>query len=149
MSDLDSYYELRQRRVRVGGEMLTVFSRAALGTWETGLAPARLLSEQIDIAPHAQVLNMHCGAGLIACGTFVLIGHVPGDADASGIVDVDDVVFLINYVFAQGPEPVPIESGDVDCSGTVDVDDVVWLINFIFSSGNAPCDIDGDGMLDC
>jgi hypothetical protein len=69
--------------------------------------------------------------------------------EASGGVDIDDVVYLINYVFASGPEPVPYESGDVDCSGGVDIDDIVYLIGYIFSAGYPPCDIDGDGNLDC
>jgi hypothetical protein len=81
----------------------------------------------------------------IAFGQFSLCG----DADASGAVDIDDVVYLIAYIFTGGPEPEPYESGDADCSGGVDIDDVVYLINYIFSGGNAPCDIDGDGELDC
>jgi hypothetical protein len=72
-----------------------------------------------------------------------------GDADDSGGVDIDDVVYLINYIFSEGPEPVPYESGDADCSGAVDIDDVVYLINHIFSGGHAPCDTDGDGEPDC
>jgi hypothetical protein len=30
---------------------------------------------------------------------------VPGDADESGAVDIDDVVYLIEYIFAGGPPP--------------------------------------------
>ncbi len=33
---------------------------------------------------------------------------VPGDADGSGGVDIDDVVYLINYIFGGGPAPVDI-----------------------------------------
>jgi len=72
-----------------------------------------------------------------------------GDADASGEVDIDDVVYLIAYIFAGGPAPAPIESGDTDCSGGVDIDDVVYLISYIFGGGNSPCDPDGDGQPDC
>jgi len=72
-----------------------------------------------------------------------------GDADFSGAVDIDDVVYLINYIFAGGPAPQPIESGDADCSGGVDIDDVVYLINYIFASGYAPCDPDGNEVPDC
>jgi hypothetical protein len=72
-----------------------------------------------------------------------------GDANASGGVDIDDVVHLINYIFAEGPPPDPLEAGDADCSGGVDIDDVVHLINYIFGGGNAPCDTDGDGQPDC
>ena len=62
-----------------------------------------------------------------------------GDVNGSGGVDVDDVVYLIAYIFSGGPEPDPYESGDVDCKGNVDVDDVVYLINYIFSGGPEPC----------
>lgn len=75
--------------------------------------------------------------------------YVCGDADASGGVDIDDVVYLIAYIFSGGPEPAPYESGDADCSSAVDIDDVVWLIAYIFSGGNAPCDTDGDEVPDC
>jgi murein tripeptide amidase MpaA len=79
----------------------------------------------------------------------IVNARVIGDADGSGGVDIDDVVFLINYIFGGGPAPDPLEVGDADCSGGVDIDDVVYLINYIFSGGNAPGDIDGDGMPDC
>lgn len=72
-----------------------------------------------------------------------------GDADGSGEIDIDDAVFLINYIFAGGPPPDPLASGDTDCSGGIDIDDVVQVIGYIFAGGNAPCDIDGDGVPDC
>jgi hypothetical protein len=74
---------------------------------------------------------------------------VCGDADASGAVDIDDVAYLVGYIFASGPEPLPYESGDADCSTAVDIDDVVHLILYIFSEGYAPCDVDGDGVPNC
>lgn len=63
-----------------------------------------------------------------------------GDVNSSGLVDVDDVVYLIAYIFSGGPEPVCDGiSGDVNCSSGVDVDDVVYLIDYIFSGGPPPC----------
>jgi hypothetical protein len=76
-------------------------------------------------------------------------GFVCGDVDASGDVDIDDVVYLISYIFGGGPPPDPYEAGDVDCSGAVDIDDVVYLIAYIFSGGPDPCDPDGDTVPDC
>jgi hypothetical protein len=69
--------------------------------------------------------------------------YIPGDADGSGGVDIDDVVFLINYIFGGGPTPSPLISGDADCSGGIDIDDVVFLINYIFGGGPEPefCDV--------
>jgi hypothetical protein len=72
-----------------------------------------------------------------------------GDADASGAVDIDDIVFLIQYVFEGWWRPYPWYSGDVDCSGFIDIDDIVYMIVYIFESGPAPCDPDGDGVPDC
>jgi hypothetical protein len=75
--------------------------------------------------------------------------YVCGDADASGEVDIDDVVYLVAFIFSTGPEPQPYLSGDADCTGEVDIDDVVYLVSYIFSAGYAPCDTDGDGDPDC
>jgi hypothetical protein len=72
-----------------------------------------------------------------------------GDANATGEVDIDDAVYLLGYIFSDGPAPMPVESADPDCSGAVDIDDVIYLIAYIFSGGNAPCDTDGDGVPDC
>ncbi len=72
-----------------------------------------------------------------------------GDADGSGGVDIDDAVYLIQYIFNSGPDPEPIASGNADCAADVDIDDVVYLIQFIFLGGPYPCDpIQGQGP-DC
>lgn len=63
-----------------------------------------------------------------------------GDANASGDLDIDDVVFLIAYIFSSGPEPACDGiSGDADCSNDLDIDDVVFLIEYIFAQGPEPC----------
>ena len=69
-----------------------------------------------------------------------------GDADGSGSVDIDDIVYLIDYIFLGGPAPVEHECcADSDGSMTVDIDDVVYLIAYIFLGGAAPvenaCDL--------
>jgi len=61
-----------------------------------------------------------------------------GDANRDKETDIDDVVYLINYIFAGGPTPEPVGAGDADCSGGVDIDDVVYLINYIFAGGPVP-----------
>ncbi len=75
--------------------------------------------------------------------------HVCGDADGSRGVDIDDVVYVIAYIFSGGPAPDPMEAGDVNCEAGIDIDDIVYLIAFIFSGGPEPCDPDGNGVFDC
>jgi len=72
-----------------------------------------------------------------------------GDADSSGEVDIDDVVYLIQYIFSGGPEPSAFQLGNPDCCFGIDIDDVVYLINYIFAGGPFPCDPDGDEVPDC
>jgi hypothetical protein len=86
---------------------------------------------------------------------FVITGGdqwICGDVTGDGAVDIDDVVYLIAFIFSGGPPPDPLAAGDVNCSdgaNPVDIDDVVYLISYIFSGGTPPCDIDGDGVPDC
>ena len=67
------------------------------------------------------------------CGDFNVVG---GD----GVVDLGDVVYLINYLFKEGPAPVPLEAAEVNLDGVVDVGDVVYLVNYLYKSGPPPCD---------
>ncbi len=65
--------------------------------------------------------------------------YLPGDPNGDKIVDVGDVVYLINYLFKNGPAPNPKAAGDVigtDC--VIDVGDVIYLINYLFKSGAPP-----------
>ncbi len=61
-----------------------------------------------------------------------------GDANADGVIDVGDLVYLINYLFKSGPLPKPYQAGDANCSGTVDIGDVVYIINYLFKGGPPP-----------
>lgn len=62
-----------------------------------------------------------------------------GDCDGNDAIDIDDAVFLIQYIFSGGPAPNPEETGDVDLSGECDIDDAVYIVTYIFSGGPEPC----------
>lgn len=55
-----------------------------------------------------------------------------GDADGSGNANISDAVYIINFIFLGGPEPVTACGGDADGNGVVSVSDAVWLIKYIF-----------------
>jgi len=62
-----------------------------------------------------------------------------GDANGDGDINITDVVFLVNYLFLDGPAPTPLEGGDADSSGEVDIADAIFLINYLFLDGPPPC----------
>ena len=66
--------------------------------------------------------------------------YICGDANSSGNIDVDDVVFIIDYMFLGGPSPVPAESANANCLEGTDIDDLVYLIDYVFKGGPAPCE---------
>jgi len=62
-----------------------------------------------------------------------------GDVNNDGVIDVNDVVYLIDYLFTGNPAPIPLVcAGDCNGGGTVNVADVVYLINYLFNAGPAP-----------
>ncbi|MGB8657622.1 MAG: dockerin type I repeat-containing protein [Candidatus Zixiibacteriota bacterium] len=61
-----------------------------------------------------------------------------GDASGDGIVNSGDVVYLVNYLFKNGPVPKPYQAGDATCNGIVDSGDVVFLVNYLFKGGSSP-----------
>jgi hypothetical protein len=61
---------------------------------------------------------------------------LPGNVNGDSVVDVSDVFYLVNYLFAGGQAPVG--SGDANGDGMVDVADVFYLINYLFAGGPPP-----------
>lgn len=75
-----------------------------------------------------------------------------GDADASGAVDVADVVTEVNYMVGRNPKPFMFEAADINDDAEVDILDVVGTVNIILrpqtsaasvSSAATYCVIDG------
>ncbi len=82
-----------------------------------------------------------------------------GDTDGSGVIDISDPIFNLNFQFVGGIDELPCEdAADVDDSGVVDISDPIYNLTFQFVGGIAPppapgpttCGQDptGDG-LDC
>lgn len=86
------------------------------------------------IKPHGQE-SYDC---LYAVNIFPAWAGSCGDANDDGGLGVGDAVFLINYIFRDGPEPSSLCIGDANCDGCTDVGDAVRVIDFIFRGGLPP-----------
>jgi len=120
--DLNSFYAIYQN-VELAPDSCIWFTKVKAGS-KTGLADLQLAIDKGRQWAADHGVGMPC---------------ISGDADKSGGVDIDDVVYLIAYIFTGGPQPMPfVCCGDADGSCGVDIDDVVYLIAYIFTGGPAP-----------
>ena len=80
------------------------------------------------------------GAAINSLGIYAAFttGYLSGDANGSGLIELGDVVYLITYLYKNGPAPVPLLSGDANCSGEVELGDVVYLITYLYKAGPPP-----------
>jgi hypothetical protein len=61
-----------------------------------------------------------------------------GDVTGNSVVDIADVVFLVTYLYAEGPPPDPMETGDVNNDCVVNIADVIYLRDYLFGGGPPP-----------
>jgi aminopeptidase N len=62
-----------------------------------------------------------------------------GDFNSDQVVDINDAVFLVNYIYLGGDEPDVPELADVNCDGRINLVDIIYIINYIFRGGPEPC----------
>jgi hypothetical protein len=70
--------------------------------------------------------------------SFRVFPYIPADVNDDDELSIVDVVYLINYLFNEGPDPIPIECADVNCDNEITIVDVVYLINYLFNDGSEP-----------
>ena len=67
-------------------------------------------------------------------------GYICGDVDGSDSnPNVQDLTYLVNFVFKGGPPPPIEEAADVDASGAINVTDLTTMVNFLFKGGSLNC----------
>jgi hypothetical protein len=71
-------------------------------------------------------------------GDLTLWWSVPGDASGDSLITVADAVFLVNYLYREGPEPCVCEAADANGACVIDVGDLIYLLNYLFRDGPAP-----------
>jgi hypothetical protein len=71
----------------------------------------------------------------------VLIGQQPiycGDIDASGKIDLLDVLYIINYLYKSGPVICNQNAADVNNDASVNMLDILYLIAYLYKGGPEP-----------
>jgi Dockerin type I domain len=61
-----------------------------------------------------------------------------GDANGNGLVNIQDVTYIINFLYRHGPAPNPSQAADVNGNGIINIQDMTYLVNFLYRGGPAP-----------
>jgi hypothetical protein len=62
-----------------------------------------------------------------------------GDVDSSGVLNLADVTYEINFLYKHGPAPLPIpEVADVNADSHLNIQDITYTINYLYRNGAAP-----------
>jgi hypothetical protein len=67
-----------------------------------------------------------------------LYGFIRGHASADSEVDLGDSVFVLTYLFGNGPAPFCLDAGDMNDSGFIDVADPIYLLTYLFRATPEP-----------
>jgi len=75
---------------------------------------------------------------LISMAGAIPVGAVCGDIDGNGNINIQDIGYLIRYVYKAGPPPPNPQDADIDGSGAVNILDITRLLNFLYRGGPQP-----------
>jgi hypothetical protein len=71
-------------------------------------------------------------------GKLDILPCIPGDVNADGTVDIEDVLYLLNYLYRDGFYPCVMEAADPNADCLVELGDAVYLISYLFKGGAPP-----------
>jgi len=60
--------------------------------------------------------------------------------DSSPLINIQDLTFLVAYLFSGGVEPPCFEEADINGSNAVNIQDIVHIVAYLFTGGAPPAD---------
>ena len=121
----------------VAGTGALLLARIPTATWTDVVDVMTTTARKIDQVNPLFAGNL--GAGKVdPLAAINLWAPTAGDVDASGLISSADILYLVTYVFKNGPAPLDLNDGDADGSCQINAADVIYLVQYVFKSGPLP-----------
>lgn len=95
-----------------------------------------------DEVPNWSVISNVVSITTLCCSDDGLRGNVDDIIGPEGYIDMADLVFLVDYIFRGGAEPLCLDEGNVDGldgpGGPIDIADLSYFVSYLFTAGPAP-----------
>jgi hypothetical protein len=65
-------------------------------------------------------------------GTVTIVGHITGDMNDDGAVNIVDLTYFVDYLFRGGPPPLIMETADLNRDGNVNIADLTQIVDYLF-----------------
>jgi len=70
----------------------------------------------------------------------VSIWKLYGDVNYDGVVNILDIIYFVDYLYEDGPEPMPERRvGDCNCDYIIDILDIVAIIDYLYRDAGPLC----------
>ena len=82
-------------------------------------------------------------AGYVEYKPYVVTGYISdtlvfrGEVNGDGEIDIFDIIYIINYLYLNGPSP-NLYAADVNADGIINIFDITYLIAYLYLNGPPP-----------
>lgn len=75
------------------------------------------------------------GETYVVHGEIMIRGHIPGDLNLDGVVNISDLTAMTGFLFMGAAPPIVPAVADVNASGDINIADLTYFVAYLFSDG--------------
>jgi hypothetical protein len=79
------------------------------------------------------------GVEVFSDQTFSFFTYQSMDINCDGKINIQDVVYIINFLYNDGNSPCIPQVADNNCTGNSSISDIICIINYLFRNGSTNC----------